>query len=191
MTLANKALALNPDSIDVLPVLAWSIPRSLNSKTTDGSAQLKRPQGYARHGIELLTALDKPAGLDDASFTKAKNEKLSMCYSGLGTADIKMGKYPEAAMELDQAVTLTADYPIQWICICWVSRMNRPATLRRASPLLQSAPGWMGPCRPDASPASTRPRRRPRTASKRHSRRVNHGGSPTRGTRARARTLIS
>src|SRR5580658_8535589 len=36
----NKALALNPDSIDVLPVLAWAIPRSVNSKTPDGPAQM-------------------------------------------------------------------------------------------------------------------------------------------------------
>jgi len=104
----TKALAINPDSVDVLPVLAWAIPRGVNSKTPDGPAQLQKAEVYARHGIELLTALAKPDGLDDAAFAKAKNENLSMCYSGLGTADIKRGKYPEAAMELDQAVTLSA-----------------------------------------------------------------------------------
>jgi tetratricopeptide (TPR) repeat protein len=102
----NKALAINPDSIDVLPVLAWAIPRSVNSKTPDGPAQLAKAETYAHHGIELLNATVKPAGMDDAAFNSAKNEKLSMCYSGLGTADVKTGKYDSAAMELDQAVTL-------------------------------------------------------------------------------------
>lgn len=104
----TKALAINPDSVDVLPVLAWAIPRGVNSKTPDGPAQLQKAEGYARHGIELLTAMAKPDGLDDAAFAHAKSENLSMCYSGLGTADIKRGKYPEAAMELDQAVALSA-----------------------------------------------------------------------------------
>ena len=108
MDAGTKALAINPDSVDVLPVLAWAIPRSVNSKTTDGPAQLQKAEGYARHGIELLNAMPKPDGIDDAAFAKAKNEDLSLCYSGLGTADIKRGKYPEAAMELDQAVMLSA-----------------------------------------------------------------------------------
>jgi tetratricopeptide (TPR) repeat protein len=102
----NKALAINPDSIDVLPVLAWAIPRSVNSKTPDGPAQIIKAEGYAHHAIELLNATPKPDGMDDAAFAAAKNEKLSMCYSGLGTADVKTGKYDTAAMELDQAVTL-------------------------------------------------------------------------------------
>jgi tetratricopeptide (TPR) repeat protein len=108
MDSGTKALAINPDSVDVLPVLAWAIPRGVNSKTPDGPAQLAKAEAYARHGIELLNAMAKPDGLDDAAFTLAKNENLSMCYSGLGTADIKRGKYPEAAMELDQAVMLSA-----------------------------------------------------------------------------------
>jgi hypothetical protein len=104
----NKALAINPDSIDVLPVLAWSIPRGVTSKTPDGPAQLAKAQTYAHHAIELLNAMAKPDGLDDASFAKAKNEDLSLCYSGLGTADMKLGKYPEAVDDLNKAVTLTA-----------------------------------------------------------------------------------
>ncbi len=70
------------------------------------AAQLAKAETYAHHGIELLNATVKPAGMDDAAFNSAKNEKLSMCYSGLGTADVKTGKYDSAAMELDQAVTL-------------------------------------------------------------------------------------
>jgi hypothetical protein len=104
----NKALALNPDSIDILPIFAWAIPRGVTSKTPDGPAQLAKAQGYARHGIELLNAMPKPEGLDDATFAKAKNENLSLCYSGLGTADMKLGKYADAVADLNKAVSLTA-----------------------------------------------------------------------------------
>ena len=104
----NKALAINPDSIDVLPVLAWAIPRGVTAKTPDGPAQLAKAQGYAHHAIDLLKAMTKPEGMDDAVFAKAKNEDLSLCYSGLGTVDMKTGKYAEAVADLNQAVMLTA-----------------------------------------------------------------------------------
>ena len=43
-----------------------------------------------------------------AAFRDRRNENLSLCYSGLGTADIKRAKYPEAVVELNQAVQLTS-----------------------------------------------------------------------------------
>jgi tetratricopeptide (TPR) repeat protein len=107
----NKALAINPDNVDVLPLMAMAIPRRVNSKTTDAPQQLQKALAYGKRGIELLNAMLKPAEMDDATFEKVKNDKLAMCHSGLGVASFQLGKYPEAIAELNQSVMLasTAD----------------------------------------------------------------------------------
>lgn len=108
LTAGQKALEINPDNIDVLPLLAWAIPRRVTGQTPDGPKQLAQAEDYAKHGIQLLTTLPKPPEMDDASFTKAKNEKLAMCHDGLGVAEVKTGKYDDAIADLNQSVELSA-----------------------------------------------------------------------------------
>lgn len=100
----NKALALNPDDVSVLPILAWAIPRRVQGNSPD----LQKAQQYAHHGLELIAALQKPEKASDADFEKSKNESNSMCHDGLGVADVKTGKYDDAVTELKQAIMLAA-----------------------------------------------------------------------------------
>ena len=102
----NKALFLNPDDIDVLPIMGWAIARQVTGKTPDAAGQLQKAAGYAHHGLDLVSTMPKPADIDDAGFAKAKNQKLSMCHSALGTIDMKTNKYDDAVVELNQAVML-------------------------------------------------------------------------------------
>jgi tetratricopeptide (TPR) repeat protein len=102
----GKVLQIDPDDVDILPILAWAVPRRFNGQTAEGAQQLEKAQGWARHGIELLNALAKPENLDETAFQNAKNEKLSMCHDGLGVADLKTGKYDDAIAELTQAMHL-------------------------------------------------------------------------------------
>ncbi len=105
---AAKAVEINPDNVDVLPLLAWAIPRRVTGQTPDAAQQLSKAQDYAKHGIQLLTTMPKPEEMDDAAFTKAKNEKLAMCHDGIGVAEVKTGKYDDAIAELNQSVELSA-----------------------------------------------------------------------------------
>ena len=104
----TKAVEINPDNVDVLPLLAWAIPRRVTGQTPDAAQQLAKAQDFAKHGIQLLTTMPKPEEMDDAAFTKAKNEKLAMCHDGIGVAEVKTGKYDEAIAELNQSVELSA-----------------------------------------------------------------------------------
>jgi tetratricopeptide (TPR) repeat protein len=104
----QKALEINPDNVDVLPLLAWAIPRRVTGQTADGPKQLAQAEDYAKHGIQLLNTLPKPPEMDDTAFTKAKNEKLAMCHDGLGVAEVKTGKYDDAIADLNQSVELSA-----------------------------------------------------------------------------------
>jgi tetratricopeptide (TPR) repeat protein len=107
MDVGGKALFLNPDDIDVLPLMSWAIARQVTGKTPDAAGQLQKAAGYAKHALTLIDTMPKPAGMDDAAFAKAKNQKISMCHSALGTVDIKTGKYDDAVTELNQGIMLS------------------------------------------------------------------------------------
>ena len=103
-----KALELNPDNVDVLALLAMAIPRRVKANTPDGPQQLQKAEVYAHHAIELIPSLTKPEAVDDATFEKAKNDKLALAHSGLGLLDIDNKKYEDAKTELTQAVQLAS-----------------------------------------------------------------------------------
>jgi len=110
-----KSLELDPDNVDVLALLAMAIPRRVKSNTPDGPQQLQKAEVYAHRAIELIPALTKPETVDDATFEKAKNDKLALCHSGLGLLDIDHQKYEDARTELTQAVQLaTSPDPVDY-----------------------------------------------------------------------------
>ena len=110
-----KSLELNPDNVDVLALLAMAIPRRVKPNTPDGPQQLAKAEVYAKHAIELIPAMTKPDTIDDATFEKAKNDKLALCHSGLGLLNINHQKYEDARTELTQAVQLaTSPDPVDY-----------------------------------------------------------------------------
>jgi tetratricopeptide (TPR) repeat protein len=105
-----KALELNPDNVDVLALLSMAIPRRMKPAQPDFAEQMKKAEVYAHHAIELMPSLPKPATVDDATFEKAKNDKLSLAHSGLGLINLNVKKnYDEARNELTQAVQLASN----------------------------------------------------------------------------------
>jgi len=104
-----KALELNPDNVDVLCLLAMAIPRRAKKGTPDYAQQMVKAEEYARHAIELIPAMTKPATVDDATFEKAKNDKLSLAHSGLGLIDLNVkSNFEDARTELTKAVELAS-----------------------------------------------------------------------------------
>jgi tetratricopeptide (TPR) repeat protein len=94
-----KALELNPDNV----------PRRAKANMPDYQDQIKKAEVYARHAIELMPSLPKPPTVDDATFEKAKNDKLALAHSGLGLISLNVKKnYDDARAELTQAVTLAS-----------------------------------------------------------------------------------
>jgi len=103
----EKALELRADDVDVLALLAWVMPRRIGSSALDADQKLDRSEKYGKQAIALLTTLQKPTALTDEDFTKAKNEKLSMCHSGLGVVYFYRHRYADSAAELEQATKLS------------------------------------------------------------------------------------
>jgi tetratricopeptide (TPR) repeat protein len=102
----DKEIALNPNDVQVMAVLAQTIPRAISSKTPDPQKELTKAEGYAKKAIELTPTMDKPANVTDDSFTTVKKETLAMAHSGLGLVYIRRNQYSDAIPELNQAITI-------------------------------------------------------------------------------------
>jgi tetratricopeptide (TPR) repeat protein len=103
---ADKEIALNPNDVQVMAVVAQTLPRAMNSKTPNPDKQLAKAEQYSKKAIELTPTLPKPATVTDENFSAVKKQTLAMAHSGLGLVYIRRGQFSEAIPELNQSVTL-------------------------------------------------------------------------------------
>jgi tetratricopeptide (TPR) repeat protein len=102
----EKALEINPDDVDVLSVLSFGMLRRFNREDLDAEQKLEKTERYAKHAIGLLNAMTKPETMIEENFVRAKNEKLSMCNSGLGLSYLHRQRYADSITAFEQATTL-------------------------------------------------------------------------------------
>ncbi|HVB86605.1 MAG TPA: tetratricopeptide repeat protein [Candidatus Dormibacteraeota bacterium] len=100
---ADKALAINPNDVDVLVTVGWVIPHVYNANDPGASKQLDKAEEYEKRALQGLAALPKPADMTDQQFTAAKADKVAEAHSGLGLVYFRRQNFAEAAKELEQA----------------------------------------------------------------------------------------
>jgi tetratricopeptide (TPR) repeat protein len=102
----EKEIALMPNDVSTLALMAQTLPRRINSTTPPAEATqlLAKAEQYSKQAIEIAPTLPKPANMTDEAFAAAKNQDLAMAHSGLGLVYIRRGKNAEAITELDEAV---------------------------------------------------------------------------------------
>jgi tetratricopeptide (TPR) repeat protein len=100
---SDKALAINPDDVDILTLVGWVIPHITNSNTPDADQQLDKAETYEKRALKDISTLPKPAGLTDEQFATAKNEMTAEAHSGLGLVYFRRRNFDDAAQELQQA----------------------------------------------------------------------------------------
>lgn len=105
----EKALAINPDNMDVLTLMCWATARSIRPDALDATQKLEKAEKYGRRAVELLNSIPKPEHLAEADFTKIRNEGLAMARSGLGVVQFRRQLFVEAAAEFEQATKLSAN----------------------------------------------------------------------------------
>src|SRR5215467_90578 len=104
--IGDKEVALKPDDVQTLAVLAQTIPRAMNANTPEKDKQLAKAEDYSKRAIEVTPTIPKPDGMADQNFMAAKNSTLSMAHSGLGLVYFRRGKFNEAIPELEQSVKI-------------------------------------------------------------------------------------
>ena len=103
---SEKALAENPDNVDVLAVVCTIIPLKLDPRSLDADQKLSEAERYARHAIELVNAMTMPEGGTPEQFTAAKNELLGLAHYGLGLVAFRRQNPAQSVAELEQATKL-------------------------------------------------------------------------------------
>jgi tetratricopeptide (TPR) repeat protein len=103
---ADKEIALNPNDVQTMAIVAQTLPRAMNAKTPDPDKILAKSEQYSKKAIELTPTLPKPPNVTDESFSVVKNQTLAMAHGGLGLVYIRRGQFKDAIPELNQAVTL-------------------------------------------------------------------------------------
>lgn len=103
---AQKAIDFDPDNVSALSLMAWAGARRIDPRAPDAADRYAKLENYAHHAITLLASMQKPAGIDDATFNAARNDQLSLCHSGLGFMDFLRQRYADTITELTLAVQL-------------------------------------------------------------------------------------
>jgi tetratricopeptide (TPR) repeat protein len=100
---ADQALALNPNDVDVLATVGWTIPHVSKPGDPGADEELDKAKKYAEHAIEVLSALPKPAGMTDAQFAAAKAKRTYQAHSALGLVYFRRNDYEDSANQLAQS----------------------------------------------------------------------------------------
>ncbi len=109
LEVGDKEVALQPNDIATLAILAQTISRVTNSSTPNATQQLEKAATYAKKAIEIAPTLPKPENMPDETFAAGKNQALVAAHSGLGLVLIKHGQNAEAIPEMEQAIKLDKD----------------------------------------------------------------------------------
>lgn len=100
---AGAALALQPDDVDVLTTVGWTIPHVYSPNDSDADQELDTAEKYAKHAIEVLAKMPKPPGLTDEQFAMAKAARSFQAHSALGLVYFRREDYSNSASELEQS----------------------------------------------------------------------------------------
>lgn len=106
----DKALAVIPDNVDVLPALAMAYSRRIDAGAMDADQKLRKVETYANSGILLLNQLQKPANAGP-EWDRSRDLKLAWCHSALGLADYDRQKYTESVQQFTEAIKLGGSDP--------------------------------------------------------------------------------
>jgi tetratricopeptide (TPR) repeat protein len=105
----EKALALNPDDVDVLSLIGWALPHRYNPNELDAAQRLDKAEKYSRHCLDLVPGVTKPPGMTDEQFIRVKSESLARCHSGLGLVYHWRQDFAQSVPELQKAAQLLPD----------------------------------------------------------------------------------
>jgi tetratricopeptide (TPR) repeat protein len=101
---AHKALEANPDNLAALRYLSFAFPFLFKTDDPDAASKLSRAESGAKHGLELLQTLQKPANATEEQFQQGVKEFRSVFNSGIGFVALQRKDYPAAITAFKAAI---------------------------------------------------------------------------------------
>jgi tetratricopeptide (TPR) repeat protein len=103
-TYSEKGLLLFPDSVHLLALTGWVIPRAFTPNEPDADKKLDKAETYSKHALDLIGTMIKPANLTDEQFTTFKTGEKAVAHSGLGLVYFRREQYEQSAKELQSSI---------------------------------------------------------------------------------------
>jgi|SRR5579863_2154991 len=100
---AHKAVAANPDNIAALNYLAFAFPFVFKGDAPDKDAKLTQAEADAKHGLEVLQKLQRPANVPEDQFNQQVKQLRANFNAALGFAALQRKDYAAAISSLKTA----------------------------------------------------------------------------------------
>jgi len=107
----HKALEANPDNPDALRFLSFVFPFVYKADDPEAAAKLSRAESDAKHGLEMLQKLQKPAGVSDEQFNQAVKGLRAIFNGTVGFVALQRKDYAAAITSYKAA---SEDNPSDW-----------------------------------------------------------------------------
>jgi tetratricopeptide (TPR) repeat protein len=99
----RKALEADPDNLDALSYLSYAFPFIFKADDPDATTKLSRAESDARHGLEVLGKLQKPANVPEDQFNQAVKARRAVFNSAIGFVALQRKDYAGALAALKLA----------------------------------------------------------------------------------------
>ncbi len=93
---AHKVLGANPDNPDALRFLTFVFPFMYKGDAPDHDAKLSEAETEAKHGLEVVQKLQKPANVPEDQFNQAVKALRDVFNGTIGFVDLQRKDYPGA-----------------------------------------------------------------------------------------------
>jgi tetratricopeptide (TPR) repeat protein len=100
---AKSDLELEPGNLDALGLLSYVFPFTFKADDPNVAANLSRADSDARHGLELLQKIQKPANVTDEQFAQFVRPKRALFNSTVGFVALQRKDYASAITSLKAA----------------------------------------------------------------------------------------
>ena len=107
----HKALEANPENIEALRFLSFVFPFVYKADDPEAPAKLSRAESDAKHGLEVLQKLQKPAGVSDEQFNQAVKGLRAIFNGSVGFVALQRKDYAAAITSYKAA---SEDNPSDW-----------------------------------------------------------------------------
>ena len=93
---AKKLLEVDPNNLDALRYLSFAFPFTFKPDSADAASELSRAESDAKHGLDLLSKLQKPANMSDDQFQAALKPVRAIFNSAVAFVAFARKDYPTA-----------------------------------------------------------------------------------------------
>lgn len=101
---AKKLLEIDANNLDALRYLSFAFPFTFKPDDPNASSELSRAESDAKHGLELLSKVPKPANVTDAQFQQAIKPVRDIFNSAVGFVALQRKDYAAAITSFKAAL---------------------------------------------------------------------------------------